>query len=187
MRSSSRPQPIARSSSSANSTLRVSWSGTRFSSPSCSGDGFLARPAGNDHLRGRRLHWRDLSPRLERSEWSDHVTVRRPPGSRPAQAASKPRCSNPGVPFGQEQLATIVLTELRERTMLTMTFLSTRREPGTGRCPTWNRAWPPASTGWTKSLPRPQPDRRTRHVSASVARVASISPALVRGRGNFAS
>ena len=36
----------ARSSSSANSTLRVSWSGTRFSSPSCSGDGFMARPAG---------------------------------------------------------------------------------------------------------------------------------------------
>ena len=97
---------------------------------------WMYRPArlGDDHLRGRRLHRRDVSPRLERPEWHDHVTVRRPPGSRPARAhASEPRCSNPvASPKGGEQLGTIVLTELGERTMLTMTFLFDSKEARDG-------------------------------------------------------
>jgi uncharacterized protein YndB with AHSA1/START domain len=40
-----------------------------------------------------------------------------------------------GVPLGQEQLATIVLTELRERTMLTMTFLFDSKETRDGTVP----------------------------------------------------
>jgi hypothetical protein len=40
-----------------------------------------------------------------------------------------------GVPWGGEQLATIVLTELRERTMLTMTFLFDSKETRDGTVP----------------------------------------------------
>jgi hypothetical protein len=40
-----------------------------------------------------------------------------------------------GVPVGAEQLATIVLTELRERTMLTMTFLFDSKETRDGTVP----------------------------------------------------
>jgi len=113
---------------------------------------------------------------------------RRPPGSRPApSAASEPRCSNPvASPWGGEQLATIVLTELRERTMLTMTFLlrlegnprrDGARQHGTGHGPAgFDRLGRNPCLGR-----RPDPNNGTMS-SPRWRGSASISSALVRGR-----